>query len=360
MNTLIIGQNTKMAKVFSLISDNVYITIDKTNNNYRRYDEISEFPTIELNNITEFKNIFNSCINLKKIIHENNIDVIFTNEVKSMIVAYLTYIMSKKRKIILLSISHNSYTWCNNIKAFIYSYLIKFLTHGFVSLSSFVTNILISNNVNINRIFTTSNPIEQNLFECKTNYYISNNKPTLVYIGVQNIDKGQRTLIESINILKRKGIEVHLTLIGDIVDTNYHLQNLSYINDHNLTDNITFLGKVENNEIRITLHKYDLYICPSYMEMSPYNILEAKSAGLPIIATNVGGIPEIITNRMDGIIVNPKKPDELSDSIELLISNVNLRKEIGLNAYQNACRKHTPQNVADSLSQFISKLYIIK
>ena len=66
---------------------------------------------------------------------------------------------------------------------------------------------------------------------------------------------------------------------------------------------------------------FDYYVLPSVKEGFPYAILEAMQTGLPIIATNVGGIPEIIKDGQNGLLVNPADPKSITNAIDYLMKN---------------------------------------
>ena len=72
------------------------------------------------------------------------------------------------------------------------------------------------------------------------------------------------------------------------------------------------------------LKNFDIFVLPSIKEGLPYAILEAGLAGLPVIASNIGGIPEIIENEKDGLLVPPANPEKLSEAIKKLINNKTL------------------------------------
>lgn len=80
------------------------------------------------------------------------------------------------------------------------------------------------------------------------------------------------------------------------------------------------------------LKNFDIFVLPSLKEGLPYVLLEAGLAEIPIIATNVGGIPEIIQNNETGILVNPASPEELTSAIKKLIENPELAKTLAKNA----------------------------
>ena len=97
------------------------------------------------------------------------------------------------------------------------------------------------------------------------------------------------------------------------------------IKNNNLEDSIFLIGNVKNASSY--LKAFDIFTLTSITEALPYAILEAGKAEAPIIASNVGGISEIIDDMRSGILLQPKKPKEISDAIEYFI-NYPDKKEI--------------------------------
>lgn len=105
----------------------------------------------------------------------------------------------------------------------------------------------------------------------------------------------------------------------------------------NIENNVKFLGFYsEPEEI---LRAIDVFILPSYWEGFPASILEAMIYSLPVIASNVGGIPEIIQDGLNGILIPPKKPDALSDAIKRIINDRILSEKLSINAYKTVTEK---------------------
>ena len=96
---------------------------------------------------------------------------------------------------------------------------------------------------------------------------------------------------------------------------------------HNLSDKIHFLGPVRN--VREVLWQSQLHLHLSHTESFPNSILEAMTAGLPVIATNVGGIPELVKNGVNGMLVAPQNTAEIAAAIKTLCQNHALRGQMG-------------------------------
>jgi len=99
------------------------------------------------------------------------------------------------------------------------------------------------------------------------------------------------------------------------------------VKELNLKKQIKFLGFLDN--AKNILSGADIFLFPSRTENLPFAILEAGLAGLPTIATSVGGVPEIIKDMQNGILVPPQNPKEISEAIVYLLENPEKQKEFG-------------------------------
>ena len=95
-----------------------------------------------------------------------------------------------------------------------------------------------------------------------------------------------------------------------------------------------FLGPVYGAEKFRILADSDIYLLPSYAEGQPIAIIEAMAAGLPIIATRVGGIPDLLKERENGFLVEPGDIPALSKAIDELVDDASLRKTMGVKSRQ--------------------------
>lgn len=145
--------------------------------------------------------------------------------------------------------------------------------------------------------------------------------------------KGLDTLIRVAENFKNND-EVIFTIIGEGPERST-LEAL--IKDMGLEKKIYLPGKIENASM--LLNAFDLFVLPSLKEGFPWALIEAMSAKLPVIATRVGAVPEIIEDGKNGFIVEPGRPDQIAEKIKFILADDRLRLELGIQAHQTVLFK---------------------
>jgi len=141
--------------------------------------------------------------------------------------------------------------------------------------------------------------------------------------------KGLNYLIEAANILNSKFQIPNSKFI--IVGEGGGRKKLEMlIKKYKLEEKIILFGALP--KAQKYLKAFDLFVLPSVKEGFPYALIEAMHAGLPIVSTAVGGIPEMIDNNKNGVFVPPKNPQALAKKINELIKNYEFAKNLGLRA----------------------------
>lgn len=134
--------------------------------------------------------------------------------------------------------------------------------------------------------------------------------------------KGLEYLLGALAVLKKKNTAIHCSIIGDgpersaLIDLSKKL---------GLNEYMHFLGA--RDHAPQYLKAFDLFVLPSIKEGCPYTIIEAGLASLPVIASNVGGIPELISHQTSGLLVEPAQETELARAIEHLADQSEIRKK---------------------------------
>lgn len=200
-------------------------------------------------------------------------------------------------------------------------------------------------------IYVIPNGVDSSIFkEPKTKK--GHNGTKIIYVGSLLPIKGIKYLIKAMKILHSKYPDLHLTIIGD-GDDRRNLELM--VHEYALIQNISFVGKVSHKDIPQWLCKNDIFVLPSNSEGVPNVLLEAMAVGLPIIATNVGGIPDIIINKRNGYLVEPESPQEIAEKIQYLISNPQMRKIISKNNKIDI-QKYSWNNIVQTLEGIYSTI----
>lgn len=157
-------------------------------------------------------------------------------------------------------------------------------------------------------------------------------------IGNLYKNKGYEYLISAIDKLLVTGYSLLVTIIGSGPEQN----NLQLrINNYELENKIILTGAIPN--AAQLLPAFDIYVCSSIKEGLPYSILEAMQAGLPIVATSVGAIPEVIKNSRTGMLVQPKNAAALADKLNYALHNLSLAQSLGVEAKKQVTAQYALQ-----------------
>jgi glycosyltransferase involved in cell wall biosynthesis len=144
--------------------------------------------------------------------------------------------------------------------------------------------------------------------------------------------KGHTDLLHAATVVSREFRTVKFLLIGDGAE-RARLEVMTA--ELGLRETVLFLGR--RNDVPSLLACCDLFVLPSSAEGLPNSVLEAMAAGLPVVATRVGGIPEIIDDGANGLLVAPRDPQSLAAAILQLLGNEEVAKRLARSARDRAC-----------------------
>lgn len=148
--------------------------------------------------------------------------------------------------------------------------------------------------------------------ESRRNLGLDLKKKYIIYLGRIKSTKGIKELLDAI----KETPEVHLLLIGGGIDYQKYLDYAKKIN----LKNFTFLGQIYGKKKLEYLSSADALILPSHTEGAPVVIMEAIAKNLPVIATKVGGIPKMIRDNREGILINVNSKKEIVKALKEIIS----------------------------------------
>ena len=145
---------------------------------------------------------------------------------------------------------------------------------------------------------------------------------------------------------------VKLFLMGNVINDKYHRDIESYISKNNLSDNIHITGFKEISEV---LLGFDIMFHPALSDPHPRAVLEAMAACIPVVASNVDGIPETIENGVTGFLFEKESVDSAIEKLTLLIEDRHLRNKIGLNGSEHVKKFFSAKSTANKVHNVISR-----
>ena len=177
--------------------------------------------------------------------------------------------------------------------------------------------------------------------------------PHILFLGWLEESKGALELLEAAKILVNSKVYFHLTFAGD---GRYADEARNFVEKYQLTKNVTFAGWVDQKKKISLLKSCQIFTLPSWSEGLPNSMIEAMSAGLACVVTNVGVIKDFIVHNQDALIIKSKNIPQLANSLKKLIVNQTLRVNISKKAHLLASAKFSLENGLVLLDNAINKV----
>jgi glycosyltransferase involved in cell wall biosynthesis len=206
------------------------------------------------------------------------------------------------------------------------------------------------------------NPIDEEMF-CPDGPAADNR--TILYVGRIERRKGVETLIDALPEILRSVPNARLRLVGKDHPSGPGGSSLSDHLRQRLRDSgvpagaVEFAGPVDRTELPHTYRGAAVCVVPSLYENFPYTCLEAMACGSAVVASAVGGIPEIVTDLSDGLLVPPTRPDALAGAAIQILTDGGLRRRLGSQARATVTGRFSRQVVcartADAYRSLVSR-----
>lgn len=148
---------------------------------------------------------------------------------------------------------------------------------------------------------------------------------------------GPDYLIKAMALILAKHKDVELVMAGAGEMKNDLIQLAKSLN---ISDHISLTGPIPHQRVPLLLSQTDIFVMPSINESFGVAAVEAQAMGIPVVATNVGGVPEAVVHGVTGILVEPKSEQGLADAILTLIENPELRMQMGKAGRQHVLDKY--------------------
>jgi glycosyltransferase involved in cell wall biosynthesis len=298
------------------------------------------------------------CIYLKK----QKFDLILTNTVKAhlygSVAAYLCGIPVIWRFHDLLSPGDFSPTLIKVITLFG-----KLFPKKILAVSKTTEDYLVKNGIKKNKIEVVFSGIDQEL--CDSKDFIDIRHELRIGDGVKLVgcigrlipQKGQKIFILAIPEVIRRYPETLFLIVGDafLMEEGYKKELFEIIMENRIGSHIKFTGF--RTDIKDLIKSLDIVVFPSIaLESFGLSLLEAMSLGRPVIASKVGGVCEIVEDGINGILIEPDRPEQISDRVIYLLSHQDVSEEIGENARRTVIAKFSLKTYVTAMEKVLREV----
>jgi len=173
----------------------------------------------------------------------------------------------------------------------------------------------------------------------------------ILFVGRLHPVKGTQYLLGAMSIVHRELREAKLILVGD-GEEREHLETLT--DNLGIRECVEFAGRVPHERVKDYMNQAEVFVLSSLSEGFPVTILEAMACGLPVVATRVGGIPDIIEDGTNGYLVDTMNQEQLAEALLKLLQDEKLRRDISGNNREKA-KKYRWDAVAATLEGIYQK-----
>lgn len=278
-------------------------------------------------------------IQLRKIINENNYDVVYCHTPVGGLIGRLAARKAKKKGTKVVYCAHGLHFFkgapiINWMIFYPIEKILAYFTDLFITINredyelvktkfNKELDVKLINGIGVN--FERFNIEEKALVRhrYREEFKVSDDTTVLVYVAELLKNKNQKMLVDVLDILRSRGENVVLFLVGPDHD-NCALQR--YIDLNNLTEYVKLLGW--RNDVAEILSSADIYVASSIREGFGLNIVEAMYCGLPVVAVNNRGHRMIIDDKKNGFLVDLNDVISMSDRVSLLINNREIYKKM--------------------------------
>lgn len=207
--------------------------------------------------------------------------------------------------------------------------------------------IFLPNGVNTERCFPVS---EDERIKLRKELSLPSRATIVIYVGRLVPEKRVDHLLMTWNNIRSKHSDAYLLIMGEGAEE----QRLRQLH----VDGAQFTGKI--NDAIPYLQAADLFVLPSSTEGLSNSMLEAMSCGLPVLATSVGGAPDVIRHNVSGYLIPPDDVDSLQHGLETLLGDAALRFTLGSNARRRIVSDFSLDSVAERLAALYQHLLTTK
>jgi glycosyltransferase involved in cell wall biosynthesis len=182
-----------------------------------------------------------------------------------------------------------------------------------------------------------------------------NTPPRILYLSNLVINKGIEVFLQSLAELHKQGCRFQARIVGAPVDYSI-AQAKAWCSNAGIGHLVDVIGPRFGKDKFQELERADIFVLPSFTECVPLSILEAMQFGLPVVATRVGGIPDILQEGVNGLLVPPGNSKELTVRLKQLLIDKDTRIQMGQSARQRFMQKYTLSKFYEGLTNIFEQV----
>jgi len=307
------------------------------------------------------RNLLTAARTMANIINREDVDVIHAQGMRHLISAFLaSKIFFRKKKIGLVASPHSylAGTRYEKVTLLVESFLLNICADLALPVSKSVGDKLVAYGLVSQKVAPVYNGIDLKLLDetmrsARYSHLIPRefSRSSVILVGFfasLTPLKGHTYLIMGISRVSEEFPNVRLVIAGG-GPMKGELERLS--RRLGLEKKVLFTGKISHKSVYELLKRIDLYVFPSLAELFPFAVLEPMAACKPIVATKVGGVPEVIEDGKTGLLVPPRDYARLADGIKRLIRNPIEAEEMGSNCRKLIEERFTLHRIAHDLTE---------
>jgi glycosyltransferase involved in cell wall biosynthesis len=282
-----------------------------------------------------------------RFIRLRDFDIVHAILPNSYFIAVLVNALSGWRPLVVSRVSQNWYHHDHRLFQFVERHILHRAADAAIGNSGAILEELRGEGVPDQKLSLVHNGIDVTAFdvemversEARAQLNVPNDILVLSSVANLHVYKGHADLIEALYIMGVALDQNWLLLVAG-ADVNGSLDKLRcLVDERGLTGNIRFLG--QRLDVPLILSAADIHVSASHSEGFPNNILEAMAAGLPVVATNVGGVPEQVLHGVTGLLAPARNPVALSEAMSALARDPKRRAILGREGRQRVEREFT-------------------
>ncbi|MBI4176921.1 MAG: glycosyltransferase family 4 protein [Candidatus Aenigmarchaeota archaeon] len=224
------------------------------------------------------------------------------------------------------------------------------------AISGSTRNALIKKGFDRKKVFVVYPGIDKKLFGPKAATSSAAKRPTVLFFGRPGIAKGVNYLLRAMPIIRGKFPNVKLVLLLSKNPAGEYKKTVSMIAKLGLSENVDIIGPRTVKQLPGVIRSAGVCVVPSISEGFGFSAAEAVACGTPVVASDVGSLPEIIRHGYNGLLSDPAAPESIAKNVIKVLSDKNLRRRLSANGPKSVKRFDWDKAAESYLAMYRSAL----